>query len=356
MNNKINVVKPYLPNKKSFLNRVEKILENSVYTNNGPYVNELEEKLCDYLNVKNVVLVNNGTSALSLLYKALNLKGNVLTTPFSFVATTSSLLWEGLTPYFLDISPRDFNMDFSSIYTQDIPDISCILPVHVFGHPCDVFKIDKFAKEKNAKVIYDAAHCFGVKKSDNSILNYGDASILSFHATKLFQCIEGGAIVTNDDSLAEEIRSLRSFSINRKGEITGVGINAKMNEFSAAMGLSQLEVVDQAIKERAIIYDHYYDCLSSKYYFPELDSDVEWNYSYTVILFEDEEILLSKLKELNEQNIYPRRYFYPSLDTLFKGDVLCDVSGSISKRVLSLPNYPGLEMCIVDTIIQILLR
>ena len=225
----IPVTKPYLPNKAKYQAYVDKIYESGWLTNNGSLVRELEERLTHYLGVKNLILVANGSLALQVAYKALNLSGEVITTPFSFVATTNTLLWEGLTPVFADNNPRTFNIDPQQIEAQITPKTSALLPVHVFGNPCEVEAIQAIADKHQLKVIYDAAHAFGSEYKNQSVLNYGDISTLSFHATKLFHTIEGGAVITNDDELAKKIRLLINFGITGPSSIEGLGTNAKMN-------------------------------------------------------------------------------------------------------------------------------
>jgi len=233
----INVTKTHLPDIDRYKAYIDRIYRSGWITNNGALVQELEEKLKEYLGVRNILLVSNGTLALQICYKALGLTGEAITTPFSFVATTSSLVWEGLSPVFVDISPETLNMDPDRIEEAIRPETSCIVPVHVFGNGCDVEKIGQIAKKHHLKVVYDAAHAFGVKYNGESILNYGDVSILSFHATKFFHTIEGGAIVTGDDELYEKAKHMINFGITGPESIVGLGINGKMNEFQAAMGL-----------------------------------------------------------------------------------------------------------------------
>ena len=237
----INVTKTYLPNKEKYIKYLDQIYENGWITNNGPMVKLLEKKLADYLGVKNIVLVSNGTVALEIAYRTLGLKDDIITTPFSFVATTSSLVTNGLNPIFADIDAQTLNIDPNNVGDLITKTTNAIVAVHVYGNACEVEKIDTIAKNKNLKVIYDAAHAFGVKYKGNSVLNYGDISTLSFHATKNFHCIEGGALIINDDSLVEKARYLINFGIKNREEIPELGTNAKMNEFAAAMGLCVLD-------------------------------------------------------------------------------------------------------------------
>ena len=226
----INVTKTYLPDKEKYKKYIDEIYTNGWITNNGPMVKLLEKRLAKYLDVKNVVLVSNGTVALEIAYRVLGVSGDVITTPFSFVATTSSIVTNGMNPIFADIDSRSLNINSDDIKNKITKNTSAIVPVHVFGNSCEVEKIDEIAKQSNLKVIYDAAHAFGVKYKKNSVLNYGDISTLSFHATKTFHSIEGGALIINDDSLVEKARYLINFGIKNKEEIPELGTNAKMNE------------------------------------------------------------------------------------------------------------------------------
>ncbi|MBE0421182.1 DegT/DnrJ/EryC1/StrS family aminotransferase [Pseudoalteromonas nigrifaciens] len=247
----IPVTKSYLPNKKKYKTYIDRIYDSGWLTNNGSLLKELEQRLKEYLGVKHIILVANGSLALQLAYKSLELKGEVITTPFSFAATTSTLVWEGLKPIFADIDPNSFNIDTNLIEKNITPETSAIVPVHVFGNPCNVEKIQEIAQKHNLKVIYDAAHAFGTEYKGQSVLNYGDISTLSFHATKLFHTIEGGAVITNDDELAQKIRLLMNFGIVSPVKVNSLGTNAKMNEFEAAMGLCVLDEIDLVKSERA---------------------------------------------------------------------------------------------------------
>ncbi|GAA0137569.1 DegT/DnrJ/EryC1/StrS family aminotransferase [Paenibacillus sp. YSY-4.3] len=355
----IQVTKTHLPNIDKYQGYVREIFQSNQLTNNGVLVRELENRLCSYLNVPYVVLVSNGTLALQLAYKLLDLKGEVLTTPFSFVATTSSLVWEGLKPAFVDIDPETFNLDYSRIAKKITNQTSCILPVHVFGNPCEVEEINKIAEENGLKVIYDAAHAFGTTYKDNSILNYGDVSILSFHSTKIFHTIEGGALIVQDEELYQRAKRLINFGFGMHGIPEELGINAKMNEFQAAMGLCLLDDIDEIIKQRANIHDCYMERLSgvpgiSFVYFNEFGTR---NYSYFPILLDSENTVLSVKSAMESQNIYPRRYFYPSLDKLpYIDSSEMKNSGDIAKRILCLPMYGELKEAEIDLICNILIN
>ena len=355
INKVINVTKTYLPDIKKYQRYVEKIYKNNWITNNGPLIKELEERLADYLGVKNIVLVSNGTSALEIAYRALGIKDFAITTPFSFVATTSSLVTNSINPIFVDINSKTLSIDEEKLEEAITPNTSAIVPVHVFGNSCNVEQIDKIAKNHNLKVIYDASHAFGVKYKGKSILNYGDISTLSFHATKLFHTIEGGALIINDDSLVQKTRELINFGIENEESISGLGINAKMNEFEAAMGLCVLDEIDNIIEQRKIKWEDYKKELQDYVNLQEINSKIEHNYSYFPIIFESEDMLLRVKSALNTKNIFPRRYFYPSLDTLYyiEPKQYMPTSRDISRRILCLPLYPELERNKQKQIIEI---
>lgn len=335
----INVTKTYLPNVEKYKEYVDQIFQSGWLTNNGQLVKMLEQKLKEYLRVKNIVLVSNGTIALQVAYKLLELKGEVITTPFSFTATTSSLVWENLTPVFADIDEDTFCMDPELIEGKITNKTSAILPVHVFGNGCYVEKINSIAKKYNLKVIYDAAHAFGVNYDSESILNYGDVSVLSFHATKIFHTIEGGALIINDDNLYEKAKKMINFGITGPETVEELGINAKMNEFQAAMGLCVLENIEIILGNRKRIYEYYLENLPKDITLQKYNERCTYNYAYFPVVFRSEEDLLNVKYKLNKKNIHPRRYFYPSLETLpyLKSKQNNPISNSISKRILCLP-------------------
>lgn len=352
----INVTKTYLPNKEKYKKYIDEIYENGWLTNNGPLVQRLEKRLANYLGVKNIVLVSNGTVALEIAYRTLGLKGFVITTPFSFVATTSSLVTNQLLPIFADIDSNSFNLNPKNIEELITPNTSAILPVHVFGNACEVEEIEKIANKHSLKVIYDAAHAFDVKYKDQSVLNYGDISTLSFHATKLFHSIEGGALIINDDELVEKARYLINFGIKNTEEIPHLGTNAKMNEFEAAMGLCVLDDIENIKEKRKEILENYKEKLKGLVQFQEQNENATENYSYFPVVFKSEEELLKVQKALNDKQIFPRRYFYPSLDTLeyIEPKQECKISRDISKKILCLPIYAELEKDIQEIIIKII--
>lgn len=352
----INVTKTYLPDKKKLLKYIDKIYENSRLTNNGPLVQELTKRLEDYLGVENLLLVANGTLALQVAYKTLGINGAAITTPFSFVATTSSLVWEGIKPQYADIDPETFCINPDNIESKITASTSAVVPVHVFGNACNVDRIKEIAKKNGLKTIYDGAHAFGIKYKGRSLLSYGDATTISFHATKLFHTIEGGAIVFKEKSDLEKAKLLINFGIDGPDSVAELGINAKMNEFEAAMGLSLLEEFDSVIEERRELWRKYENDLLDSVKLQKWNSDNN-NYAYFPVLFRTEEDLLEVIDKLNRNIIFPRRYFYPSLNTLgsIQENVIMPVSENISKRVLCLPIYNGLEVEDVDRILGIIL-
>lgn len=352
----LHVTKTFLPNKEKYQSYIDKIFEAGWITNNGPMVKELEKRLASFLGVKNIVLVSNGTVALEIAYRTLELKGFVITTPFSFVATTSSLVTNGLLPIFCDINSKTLNMDYKKIETLITPNTSAILPVHVFGNACDVEEIQEIADKNNLKVIYDAAHAFGVKYKEKSILNYGNISTLSFHATKLFHTIEGGALIINDNKLAQKARYLINFGIDGIESVKELGTNAKMNEFQAAMGLALLDEIEAVQNKREEDFKYYEKHLKNFVAFQRLQVDTNHNYSYCPILLKNEQQVLKIKEALSKNSIFPRRYFYPSLDTLpyIEPKQYCEISRDISSRILCLPMSYELLKNEQDTIISII--
>ena len=352
----INVTKTYLPDINKYKKYIDEIYSSGQITNNGQMVKRLEKRLAEYLGVKNIILVANGTVALEIAYRTLGLKGFAITTPFSFVATTSSLVTNGLLPIFADIDIETLNINPKRIEEKVTPNTSAIVATHVFGNPCNVEEIDLIAKKYNLKVVYDGAHTFGVNYKGKSISNYGDITTLSFHATKIFHTIEGGALIINDDTLVEKARYLINFGIKNLEEIPELGTNAKMNEFAAAMGLCLLDDMDKIIEKRKLVSSIYKEKLKNLVKFQKQNDDAIENYSYFPIIFKSEEQLLKVQNSLNEQNIMPRRYFYPSLDSLeyIEPKQECKISRDISKRIFCLPIYSELEVDIVDNIIKII--
>jgi len=339
----INVARPYIPDRKNLQSYLDRALDSRWLTNNGPLVGELTSRLEDFLGVKNLLLLSNATMGLLLAFRLLELKKPVLTTPFSFPATTSSLIWSQLEPVFGDIDAATFNLSASTL--NDLENHSAILATHVFGNPCDVAAIKEIGAQSDIPIIYDAAHAFGVELSGESLLNWGDISVLSFHATKIFHCIEGGAIIIQDDELFEKAQSMINFGFNSNGEISQVGINAKMNEFEAAMGLAILDEIDIVMESHKHNWLTYKEHLNPKLKRQKLHNDAKYNYSYYPILFSDETLLHRSVEALEEINVFPRRYFYPSLDTVpaYGREDVCLESNNLASKILCLPLYVGLQ-------------
>lgn len=316
MNKKITVTSPCLPPLEEFIPYLRQIWENKWLTNNGPLHQQLEKELADYLGVKYISLFSNGTLALISALQALNITGEVITTPFSFVATTHSLWWNKITPVFVDIEPQCLNLDPRKIEEAITERTTAIMPVHVYGNPCQTDDIERIAQKHNLKVIYDAAHAFGVKINGNSVLNYGDLSILSFHATKVYSTIEGGAIVCHTEEMKHHIDNLKNFGFRGETVVEEPGINAKLNEVQAAYGLLQLKYIDGFIQRRYEITSLYRSLLQGVAGIRYLEdmNGVEHGYSYFPILVDSEQFGISRdelYERLKKHNIFTRRYFYP---------------------------------------------
>jgi dTDP-4-amino-4,6-dideoxygalactose transaminase len=352
----INVTKVFLPPLEEYVELIKGVWERNHITNHGPLVTALEEQLKQYLGVKHLFFVSNCTVAIQIAIKALALKNQIITTPFSYVATTSAAVWEGLEPVFADIDEETLCIDTASIIAKITPQTEAILATHVYGNSCQVKEIEAIAKQYNLKVIYDGAHAFNTKLNGNSILNYGDISTLSFHATKLFHSCEGGAIITNDDALAHKISYLRNFGHNGAEKFHGIGINGKNSELHAAMGLSLFPYIDKIIASRKSISLTYSEYINfDKVKKPILHPAIDYNFAYYPIIFQSEEILLRVIDALNQYDIFPRRYFYPSLNTLhYVKPQTCVVSENIACRILCLPLYYGLEESNIQQIASII--
>lgn len=357
MNNMIPVTKTFLPPLEEYTSLVQDIWQRQWLTNHGPLVLELELKLKEYLKIENLLYLSNGTVALQIAIKALGLEGEIITTPFSYVATTSSIVWEGCTPVFVDIDPHSLNIDPKKIEQAITAKTSAILATHVYGNPCDVEAIDAIAQKHGLKVIYDAAHCFGTLYKGKSIFSYGDICTTSFHATKLFHTIEGGAVFTNDPELLKIMAYMRNFGHDGPEKFQGLGINGKNSEFHAAMGVVNLKYVDSIIekrKELSLYYKEKLQSFSGKT--PKLLDNSLFNYAYYPVVFSSNEVLLKTLEVLNENLIYPRRYFYPSLDTLpYVGNFDMPISNDIASRVLCLPLYHTLTKEEIDLVTGLIL-
>jgi len=363
MDKNIYVTRPYIPPLREFTPYLEQIWKNKQLTNMGPFHKDFEKALSDYLRVEHISLFANGTLALVTALQSLKITGEVITTPYSFVATSHALLWNGITPVFVDIDPITLNLDPNRIEEAITPQTTAILPVHIYGHPCDVEAIQNIADIYSLKVIYDAAHAFGVKHAAKNILKFGDLSILSFHATKVFTTFEGGAIVCPDEKTKKQIDYLKNFGFAGETTVVAPGLNGKMNEFQAALGLMQLKYIDQAINLRKKIDDRYRKGLRNTkgIRLLSIPKDCLWNYSYFPVLVESaypisRDVLYQKFRE---KGIYVRRYFYPLISEfpMYRGlpsanSIHLPVANSISRQILCLPIYPDLEMNIVDMIID----
>lgn len=341
----INVTKTFLPPIEEYNRQVQRAWDNEWLTNRGELVLELEEKLKEYLSVSNIIITNNGTVPLQIALKLLGGTGEIITTPFSYVATTAAIIWENCTPVFVDIHSDYLTIDETKIEGAITDKTTAILATHVFGNPCNIIAIEIIAKKYDLKVIYDAAHCFGVKYNDNSIFDYGDISTCSFHATKLFHTSEGGAMFANDTDLQYQLFYSHNFGHNGPLAFHGLGINGKISELQAAMGLTVLPYMDRITRERKKVVDFYNDQIDfSKLQGLKIRENTEWNYSYYPLIFDSEKQLLKVQKELNENQIFPRRYFYPSLNTIkYTGGTSMPISESIASRILCLPLYVGLS-------------
>lgn len=346
----IPVTQPHLPELSEFIPYLEKIWDNKWLTNNGPFHQQLEKELCEYLGVKYISLFNNATIALITALQALRISGEVITTPYSFVATSHSIMWNGLKPVFVDICPETFNIDPKKIEAAITPNTTAIMPVHCYSNPCDVETIQTIADNYGLRVIYDAAHAFGVNYKGKSILDFGDMSILSFHATKVFNTFEGGAIICQDEKTKQRIDRLKNFGIADELTVTAPGINGKMSEINAAFGLVQLKHIDSAIGQRAIIDQKYRDELKSikGITVPKNSPDANSNHSYFPVLIEPEfRMTRDELyEELKTKNILSRRYFYPIISNMpmYRGIESAAVSNlphsnSTSDKVLCLPIF-----------------
>ncbi|MGL1889340.1 MAG: DegT/DnrJ/EryC1/StrS family aminotransferase [Reichenbachiella sp.] len=337
----IPVTKPFLPPRKEYDQYIDQIWERNWLTNDGPLVQELEKQLITYLGLPNIKYVTNGTIALQLAIKALKLKGEIITTPFSYVATTTSIVWEGCKPVYVDIDKDTFNINPDLIVKAITSKTTAILATHVFGNPCNIDAIDKIAKKHNLKVIYDASHCFGTKYKGQSVLNFGDISTISFHATKLFHTVEGGGVVAKSEELMRKIGLLRNFGHNGPENFNGIGINGKSSEFHAAMGLVNLKYADSImIKRKAdhTIYDTYLTYHELKK--PKINKDSNYNFAYYPVVFQSEKDCLNVFTALEEKEILARRYFYPVLSQLdYVNQVEVLIAQSIAKKILCLPLF-----------------
>ncbi|MFA7447401.1 MAG: DegT/DnrJ/EryC1/StrS family aminotransferase [Weeksellaceae bacterium] len=355
----IPVTKPFLPPIEEYQNYVDSIWKRNWLTNMGPLASQLEMDLKSFLDVKHLLFVTNGTVALQMAIKALDLKGEIITTPFSFVATTSSIVWEGCTPVFVDIDQNTLNIDASKIEAAITAKTTAILATHVYGNPCDVETIEQIAKKHNLKVIYDGAHAFGVKVNGKSIFEYGDISICSLHATKLYHSIEGGFVVTKNADLLKKLASIRNFGISGFDSFDGLGINGKNSEFHAAMGLTNLKYIDEIVAKRQKLTQRYDENLKNlKAYRPKWHKTSQNQGAYYPLVFESEELMLTLMDRLKTNEIGTRRYFYPSLASAlpYLEPKALKVTDEVSKKVLCLPLYYDLTVEEVDLICRLILR
>ena len=352
----IPVTKPFLPPITEYMAQVQRAYDNEWLTNRGELVLELEDKLKEYLEVSNILITNNGTIPLQIALKLLGNGGEVITTPFSYVATTSAIVWENCTPVFVDIHPEYLTIDETLIEAAITSKTTCILATHVFGNPCNIEEIDRIAKKHNLKVIYDAAHCFGVKYKGKSIFEYGDISTCSFHATKLFHTGEGGAIFCKDEELRHKIFYSHNFGHNGPNGFYGVGINGKISELQAAMGLAVLPYMDLILEKRKEIIEYYNSNLNLlQIRTLKIRENTVWNYSYYPVIFESESYLLGLLDKFTQCDILPRRYFYPSLNKLsYVSNQKIQLSEILSESIICLPLFFDLKNSDIDKICCIL--
>ena len=334
----IQVTKPFLPPVEEYQSLIETLWDTRMLSNNGILVQQLEQSLKDYLNIKHLLFCTNGTVALQLAINSLQLNKEIITTPFSYVATVNSILWEKCTPVFVDINAKNFCIDAYKIEEKITTNTQAILATHVFGHPCDIDKIDGIAKKYDLKVIYDAAHCFGSFYKNKSLLSFGDISTGSFHATKIFHTVEGGCVTTNNSQTAEQLILKRDHGFLNKESIT-FGINGRQSEFHAAMGICNLNYIEQQLQKRKKDSDLYFKKLKdSDLSFPEILTEETYNFAYFPVVFQTEKKLLIALNILEKNAVFCRRYFYPSLNTLsYLNYTSCPVAEDISSRILCLP-------------------
>ena len=363
---KIYITQPSLPDLEEYTKLLKQIWQSKQITNNGDFHKKFEAELCEFLKVDNISLFTNGTLALIVALQALRITGEVITTPYSFVATTHALHWNGIKPVFCDINEHDFNINPDKIEALITPRTTAIMPVHVYGNPCDNEKIQKIADIYGLKIIYDAAHAFGVEKKDKSILEWGDLSILSFHATKTFNTVEGGAIIAKDEKLKKRIDYLKNFGFANETTVIGYGINAKMNELISAFGLLQLKNIENEIeirKEKTILYRNLLANIEGITIFEDFEN-VKHNYSYFSILIDKNKFGETRdelYERLKDNNIFSRRYFYPLISQFpaYKGLVSSKkenllVATKIANQVLCLPLYTKLENTEIGIIVEII--
>lgn len=354
---RINVTKTFLPPQAKYQKYLDRIWESGQVTNQGSLLIEFQEKIKKFLSITDFHFVSNGTMALQVALKTLDInKGEVITTPFTYVATTSAIMWQQCKPVFVDIKPDTLCIDASKIEERITKKTKAILAVHVFGNPCEVEKIEAIARKHNLKVIYDAAHAFGVTYKGKSLFDRGDISVASFHATKLFHTIEGGGLVVRDKKVSNNVEFSKRFG-HHGDEHYMLGINAKASELQAAMGLTNLPYVPSIIKQRKKLSEHYDKYLGDRFEKPKMRKNTLRNYAYYPVIAKTEDELLDTIKKLELANIFPRRYFFPSLNTLpyIGRKQPCPVSEDVSRRVMCLPLYPELNVADIKRICGIIL-
>lgn len=357
-NKKIFVTQPSLAPLNEFTENLKGVWDRRILTHNGPLVQEFEAELQNNIGVPHLTTVNNGTMALQIAIKALELQGEIITTPFTWIATVSAIKWEGCKPVFCDIDPKTLNIDPAKIEALITENTVAIMPVHVFGTPCNVTEIERIAKKHSLKVIYDAAHAVGSMFGGKSLLSYGEISATSFHATKLFNCAEGGGCITTDPGLDKKIKRIRFFGhSDDKTDIIEDGFNGKLTEIHAALGLANLKYYDEVLQDRKAKYLFYKKELQvlSNIRFQDISLG-ETNYSYFPVIFDTEEQLLKVEEGLNEHGIFPRRYFYPSVNKYTKvvSYQPCPISEDVSVRILCLPLYYNLEIVDLELVCEII--
>lgn len=348
-----------MPPQGEFNKYLEGIWERNWLTNNGPLVKELEDKLKKYLDVPNLYFTGNGTIALQIALKTLGKPGKIITTPFSYVATTSSIVWQGFQPVFADINPETLNIDPACVEALMDKDVKAILATHCFGNACDIGALEVVAKRHNIPAIYDASHCFGTRFKGKSIFSYGDISVTSLHATKVFHTVEGGAIFTQDKALHERLFYMRNFGHSGFESFQGVGINGKNSEIHAAMGLCNLNYIDDILgsrKRQVNIYDQLLEGLSIQK--QQIQPGCEPNHSYYPVIFSSETVTLEVKAALEQHDIFPRRYFYPTLSSLdyIKNPEPTPIANDIAKRILCLPMYYDLSMEEQQSVAEVIIK
>lgn len=354
----VNVTKPSLADLSDYYKMLEGIWERGILTHNGPLVQQFEKEVCNRFRLPSFIAVTNGTIALQMAIRALDLKGEIITTPFTWIATVSAIKWEGCKPVFCDIDPDTLNLDPDKIEDCITENTSAIMPVHVFGNPCKVSEIEKIAKKHNLKVIYDAAHAIGSEYNGDSLLMAGDISATSLHATKILNTAEGGACITKNTELEKRLRQIRFFGHNDDKEIVEDGFNGKMTEIHAGLGLVNLKNMDVVLEDRKRIYHHYYDGLKGleRIRFQKTEVNSKPNYAYFPIIVESESVVNEIMASLEQQNVFARRYFYPSVNR-FRSVVdyqEAPIAESVSERIICLPAYTGLRDSVLNRIVDII--